>query len=193
MYMVVDCETNGLPRDWRAPISQLDNWPRAVQVAWATYDDQHQETASACRIIKPDGWRISEQAARIHGITTQRASVEGFPARDVLYELHIAAAGVKHFIAHNAAFDGSVIAAEFLRQNWQSPFEPRTMICTMEASTNYCKLPGGPRGYKWPKLEELYRLLFEQDFSGAHDARHDAAACACCFFELKNRGVIRPR
>jgi len=190
MYLVVDCETNGLPRDWRAPVTQLDNWPRAVQIAWATYDKQHRETASACRIIRPDGWRIPAAATQVHGITTERAATEGFPARDVLYELNTATASATYFIAHNASFDGSVIAAEFLRQNWQPPFVPKSMICTMESSTDYCRLPG-PYGYKWPKLDELYALLFGRGFSGAHDAGHDAAACACCFFELKNRGVIR--
>ncbi|MBF4509051.1 MAG: 3'-5' exonuclease [Aeromicrobium sp.] len=193
MYLVVDCETNGLPQDWRAPISSLDNWPRAVQIAWVRYDDRHREVASACRIIRPEGWSIPPQAARVHGISTERARIEGLPARDVLYELHCAALEAQYFIAHNASFDGSVIAAEFLRQNWQPPFEPRTMICTMELSTDYCRLPGGPRGYKWPKLEELYRVLFGEDFDGAHDAGFDTAACARCFFELKNRGVLRVR
>lgn len=69
MYLVVDCETVGLPRDWRAPIQDLDNWPRAVQVAWKTYDSQHRETSSRCWIVKPEGYRIPPEAARIHGIT----------------------------------------------------------------------------------------------------------------------------
>lgn len=93
-------------------------------------------------------------------------------------------------IAHNASFDGSVIAAEFLRQDWAPPFTPDSMICTMQASTDYCRLPGR-YGYKWPTLDELYVHLFGMGFDGAHDARIDACACACCFFELKNRGVIK--
>ncbi|MHB9003942.1 MAG: 3'-5' exonuclease [Coriobacteriia bacterium] len=191
MYLVVDCETNGLPRNWRAPISNVNNWPRAVQLAWFLYDAQHQELASASRIIKPNGFRISPDAARIHGITTQRANADGFPVENVMYELSLAAQKAHHFIAHNASFDGSVIAAEFLRLNWKPPFVPGSMICTMECGTGYCRLPGGPYGeYKWPKLEELYTVLFGHSMSGAHDARFDAAACACCFFELKNCGVI---
>ena len=189
--MVVDCETNGLPVDWRAPVTVLDNWPRAVQVAWSLYDEQHRQTRFATRIVRPDGFSISPDAARVHGITTERAAREGFPVRDVLYELYLAAQDAQHFIAHNAKFDGAVLAAEFLRQDWQPPFIPDSMICTMESSTDYCRLPGGPRGYKWPKLEELYAVLFGASFDGAHDAGVDVAACACCFFELKNRGIIR--
>lgn len=190
MYLVVDCETNGLPRDWRAPITDLDNWPRAVQIAWSLYDDQHRQIRCATRLIRPDGFTIPPEAARIHGINNKQALRDGFPVRDVLYELHLAAQHARYFIAHNAGFDGAVIAAEFLRQGWQPPFTPDCMICTMKSSTEYCRLPGGPRGYKWPKLEELYALLFGTEFAGAHDAGVDAAACACCFFELKNRGVI---
>ncbi len=189
MYLVVDCETNGLPRDWNAPVGDLANWPRVIQLAWVTYDAQHRQTGSACRLVKPDGFSIPLEAARVHGITTARATAEGFPVRDVLYELYQAAAGARHFIAHNASFDGSVIAAEFLRQDWAPPFVPNSMICTMKASTDYCCLPG-PYGNKWPTLDELYRHLFARPFDGAHDAMVDTAACACCFFELKNRGVI---
>jgi DNA polymerase-3 subunit epsilon len=191
MYLVVDCETTGLPRSWRAPVTDVDNWPRAIQIAWVLYDSQHREAARANRIIRPDGFRVPADAARVHGITTERALAEGFPVRDVLYELHGAAQRAQHVVAHNASFDGAVIAAEFLRQDWQPPFLPEAMICTMHSSTDYCRLPGGPRGYKWPKLDELYGILFGCGFEGAHDAGADAAACACCFFELKNRGVIR--
>ena len=192
MYLVVDCETVGLPRDWRAPIQDLDNWPRAVQVAWKTFDSQHRETSSRCWIVKPEGYRIPPEAARIHGITQERAVAEGHPVRDVIYELGQAAQASGVVVAHNSDFDGSVLAAEFLRQGWSPPFAPGSMICTMKAGTDCCQLPG-PRGYKWPTLEELYEHLFGTSFGGAHDAGVDVAACACCFFELKNRGFITIR
>ena len=28
MILIYDTETTGLPRDWNAPISDSDNWPR---------------------------------------------------------------------------------------------------------------------------------------------------------------------
>jgi DNA polymerase III epsilon subunit-like protein len=38
-----DTETTGLPRDYNAPSSKLDNWPRLVQLAWivSDYDGNH--------------------------------------------------------------------------------------------------------------------------------------------------------
>jgi DNA polymerase III epsilon subunit-like protein len=60
----------------------------------------------------------------------------------------------------------------------------------MRSSTSFCRIPGGPRGYKWPKLQELHQALFSVEFDAAHDAVADVRACAKCFFELKRRGVI---
>jgi len=40
MMLFFDTETTGLPRDWNAPITQTNNWPRMVQLAWLQYDDQ---------------------------------------------------------------------------------------------------------------------------------------------------------
>lgn len=190
MFLVVDCETNGLPRDWRAPLDDLANWPRAVQIAWALYDPSHRELLSAAHIVRPDGFRISPESTRVHGISTKQARAEGRPIADVLRELWSAAGQAQVVVAHNADFDGNVIAAEYLRLGWAPPFQPNGMVCTMRQSTNYCRLPG-PYGNKWPTLEELYSILFRTGFGGAHDAGVDVAACACCFFELKNRGVIR--
>jgi len=190
MYLIIDCETNGLPRDRRAPLTDLRNWPRAVQVGWGLYDSEHRLVSSAAHIVLPDGFTIPSGAVQVHGITMERARAEGKPVADVLTELSAAAAQAQVVAAHNASFDGSVVAVEYLRLRCDPPFKPASMICTMKQSTNYCCLPG-PYGNKWPTLEELHAFLFGTTFAGAHDAGADVAACACCFFELKNRGVIR--
>lgn len=49
-------------------------------------------------------------------------------------------------------------------------------------NTNYCAIPGN-YGYKWPRLEDLYRKLFGRNFAGAHDAMSDIQATKECFFE----------
>lgn len=46
MHIVLDCETTGLPRDWKAPAANVDNWPRIVQLAWTTYEVDQKETSS---------------------------------------------------------------------------------------------------------------------------------------------------
>jgi DNA polymerase-3 subunit epsilon len=189
VFLIVDCETNGLPRNYRAPVTDLANWPRAIQIAWASYDESHQLCSSATRIIRPEGFRIPPDAVRVHGISMERALNEGHPITDVLTELSQVADDAKAVVAHNAGFDGSVIAAEYIRLGLKPPFVPGSMICTMIQSTDYCRL-SGPYGNKWPKLDELHMFLFGTMFGGAHDAGVDVAACARCFFELERRGVI---
>ena len=84
-------------------------------------------------------------------------------------ELSQLADDAKVVVAHNAGFDGSVIAAEYLRLGLEPPFVPSSMICTMTQSPDYCRL-SGPHGNKWPKLDELHMFLFGTVFGGAHDA-----------------------
>jgi len=188
-YLVVDCETDGLPRRWDASLADLDNWPRIVQVAWALYDDDQTEMVAAAYLVRPDGFRIPPDAVRIHGITTERATAEGRSLADVLAELAAVSDQADVVVAHNIGFDGRVIAAEFMRLGLVPPFMPDEMVCTMMESAAYCELPG-PHGNKWPKLAELHEVLFGSAFDGPHDARNDVAACARCYFELRSRGVI---
>jgi DNA polymerase III epsilon subunit-like protein len=189
MYLIIDCETTGLPKDWRAPISDLDNWPRVVEVAWSLYDKSDQQLESAVHIIRPEGFTIPADAQRVHGITTARAQAEGKRLMTVLLDLSAAAEKSEIIVAHNLRFDQSVISAEYLRLNLRPPFAGKKLICTMMRTTEFCQIPG-MKGYKWPALSELHWQLFQSQYEEAHEAGADVAACARCFFELKRRGVI---
>ena len=84
MYIVFDTETTGLPKDWKAPVSQVDNWPRLVQLGWMRFDAANEVVEEANLIIYPDGFVIPKEASRIHGISQARALVDGLPVADVL-------------------------------------------------------------------------------------------------------------
>ena len=189
MYLFFDTETTGIPKNYKAPISDLDNWPRLVQLAWFLMDDAGREISSQNRIIKPEGFAIPLAASAVHGITTARALEEGVDLGLALSEFAGALDNSKMLIAHNLSFDEKIMGAEFLRAKISSEimFWPR--VCTMHSSTDYCEIPGN-YGYKWPKLMELHEKLFGEGFDGAHDALADVRACARCFFELRERGVI---
>ena len=53
MYLFFDTETTGLPRNWKAPVTDLDNWPRMVQIAWILTDGEGEQLDIADYIIKP--------------------------------------------------------------------------------------------------------------------------------------------
>lgn len=189
MYLFFDTETTGLPKSWKAPVTDTDNWPRLVQLAWLAYDAAGNKTAGANAIIKPQGFEIPEAVAKIHGITTERALAEGCALETVLQEFHAQISVSEVLVGHNISFDVNIVGAEFIRCNFPPIVPARRKVCTMMSSTKFCNLPG-PRGPKWPKLQELHNILFSEDFSEAHNAAADINATARCFFELKKRGVI---
>lgn len=185
-----DTETTGLPRNWNAPLRDLDNWPRMVQLAWILCDDAGNEIASANRIVRPQGFVVPLEASRVHGITTERALAEGIPLADVLAEVspHILKASCA--VAHNVSFDERILGAEFLRMGLDNPLQHAKTRCTMKESTSFCAIPGRYGDFKFPNLTELHRKLFNKAFSDAHDALADVRACKSAFYELRLRGVI---
>jgi len=189
MYIVIDCETTGLPKDWKAPVSDLDNWPRVIQLAWSRYDKESRPVESGMLLVQPEGFAIPKEAQRVHHISTERAAAEGRPLHEVLLRFAAAVGESEVVVAHNLRFDESVISAEFLRMGLVPPFKDKKRICTMTSTTNLCRLPG-QYGYKWPSLSELYRVLFGTGYEEAHDAGADVAACADCFLELRRRHVF---
>jgi DNA polymerase III epsilon subunit-like protein len=189
MYLIIDCETTGLPKNRNAPIRDVDNWPRVIQLAWALYDENRTAAETVACLIRPEGFVVPADVQRIHGITTERALSEGKDIAETLRTLASAADKAKVLIAHNLDFDVNVISAEYLRLKLEPPFGGKKRICTMKQSAEFCGI-AGKRGFRWPKLLQLHQKLFGRGFDEAHDAGADVAACARCFFELKNRGVI---
>jgi DNA polymerase III subunit epsilon len=190
MYLIFDCETTGLPKNWSAPISDLGNWPRVIQVAWSLYDKTERHLESAACLIQPDGFTIPADAQRIHGITTSRALAEGRKLLDVLQKLNVTVEKSEVLIAHNLKFDEKVLSAEFLRMQLQPPFRNKLRYCTMENATELCRIPSPRGGYKWPSLAELHWELFRSKLEEAHEAGVDVATTAKCFFELRHRGMV---
>lgn len=189
MHLFFDTETTGIPRNYKAPASDARNWPRMVQLAWLTTDAEGNELAAAEYIIRPDGFTIPREAARIHGITTELALSEGHELRAVLADVTTVMEAAGLLIAHNMTFDEKILGAELLRCGLPNVVEAKPRACTMQASTEFCALPGR-YGCKWPTLQELHQTLFAESFDGAHRALTDVRACARCFFELRRRGIM---
>lgn len=189
MYIVIDCETTGLPRNWKAPVADLHNWPRLVQIAWSRIDMELQKIEEAAFLVRPEGFVIPPEAQRVHQISTERALLEGKPLQEALSQFSQAVRLSEVVVAHNLPFDENVISAEYLRLNLHPPFENKKRICTMRATTELCRIPGN-YGFKWPSLAELHHTLFGREFEEAHDAGADVNACASCFVELRRKGLI---
>ena len=190
MYLFFDTETTGLPKNYQAPLDDFLNWPRLVQLAWSVYDADGNHWESYNYIIKPDGFVIPEEATKIHRISQERAMKEGVEVKKVLQQFVDQVKKASHVIAHNIDFDEKIIGSEMLRNGLGEFIIPGKKICTMKSSVDICRIDNGRGSYKWPTLSELYRHLFQEDFSDAHDAMIDVNACAKCFFALKKKSLI---
>jgi DNA polymerase-3 subunit epsilon len=187
-----DTETTGLPQFYNAPITQVNNWPRLVQLAFIEFYENGTLAAKHNYIIKPEGFSIPREATLIHRITNEQAQTEGHNLTQVLDIFADAITESSILIAHNFDFDRNIVGAEFVRKEFDTkPILTKRSFCTMKNKdiVSFCRI-SGKNGYKWPKLEELHYKLFNQKISDAHDASIDIAATAKCFWELLRRGVI---
>ncbi|PCJ80522.1 MAG: DNA polymerase III subunit alpha [Bacteroidetes bacterium] len=193
MFLIYDTETTGLPKNWKAPLTDSENWPRLVQLAWQLHDVNGKLISRGNRIIKPNGFTIPFQSAKIHGISTERADNEGVELGLVIEEFNKDLERATYVMGHNIEFDINIVGAELHRLG-QSFKGLVTMgsIDSKDEATEFCAIPGGRGGkFKWPTLSELHTKLFNKGFEEAHDAAYDVDATARCFFELCKRGVIK--
>ncbi|MBK6833773.1 MAG: hypothetical protein IPG89_05635 [Bacteroidetes bacterium] len=91
MFLIFDTETTGLPRNYNAPLTDFDNWPRMVQIAWQLHDAKGALLQHDSIIIKPEGYSIPLETIKIHGITNERANEEG---KDLKISLEVFAQAV---------------------------------------------------------------------------------------------------
>lgn len=185
-----DTETTGVPRNYNAPVTDTNNWPHLVQLGWIVTDEYGNIQKRCSRIIRPEGFIIPAEASAIHGISTDRALREGYDLSSVLRDFYADLSSAGRVIGHNVDFDIHIVGSELYRKGMSyQTLTNKPSTCTMKQSTNYCAIPGN-YGYKWPRLEELYRKLFGRSFAGAHDAMSDIQATKECFFELKRKGIL---
>jgi len=191
MITFFDTETTGLPKNWNAPITKLDNWPRIIQLAWMVTDLTGEIITSEKHLIKPDGWVVPVEKFWIdNGYSTEQCEEHGVPLADVLDLFLNALCGCTTVVSHNMDYDLKVTGAEMIRYQY-SFLTPKIKMCTKEIGTDVCKIPGNYGKYKWPKLTELHQFLFNKGFDDAHDALADVTACKNCFFEMAKRGIIK--
>ena len=190
MYLIFDTETTGLPKRWDAPITDTDNWPRAIQIAWQLHDGMGNCIEHQDYLIQPDGFNIPYDAEKIHGISTELAQEQGVPLQHVLEKFNQALEKTKFIVGQNVGFDVNIMGCEFYRSEVANKLQELPVLdtCT-EHTAELCKIPGGRGGkFKLPTLTELHEFLFNIPFAEAHNATADVEATTRCFFELIRLG-----
>jgi len=192
MYLIFDTETTGLPKRWDAPITDTDNWPRCIQIAWQLHDDMGRLLEHQDYIVRPDGFNIPYDAERIHGISTDLATEQGIALGEALSRFNAALEKASFIVGQNVGFDVNIMGTEFYRHGIDSRLSKMKVLdtCT-EITAELLKIPGGRGGkFKLPTLTELHQYLFNEPFAEAHNATADVEATTRCFLELVKREIF---
>lgn len=92
--------------------------------------------------------------------------------------------GVDAMVAHNLAFDRTMLANEIVRIKRLLNFPwPREHICTVEKTINIEQ--------RRLSLTKLHDHLFDEEFPNAHRAKNDVMPMYRCYKELVKRGIIK--
>lgn len=186
--LVFDTETTGvtnrkLPKDHPSQ-------PDMIQLAASLFNADTGEIYSSVNLLIKNTVEIDQKAMEIHGKTPELLDKVGIPRRSALSVFHGMLLKSDFLLAHNLAFDLSILHTAYLRENI-SPAEllSKETACTMLMTTEMMKLPNEkyPKlGYKWPSLKEAYEKFVDPNgFENAHDALADITACLKVFLKVR--------
>ena len=182
--MIYDTETTGLPI-WGSPSERPDQ-PHLCQFTALICDGTPaQEIEYVDMLIRPDGWTIPDEVAKLHGITTERALADGLPERAAVAEYLRLTAQADIVCAYGISFDERIMRIAMLRSGMTKATcdtlaNGLKTHCVMKQATPLCKLPptdkmmaAGRKTFKTPNLAEAVNALLGESMEDAHDARVD--------------------
>jgi len=182
MYLFIDTETTGLPKQWGVPITDFDNWPRIVQLIWIVYDEFGNKMNCGDYLIKPKGFTIPKSATKVHGISNKDAKEKGLNITKGLNEIASQIKKADFVIGHHIEFNIDIVGSELLRNNLENIL-PEKHIISME--DEYFKhFPKFPKS-KFLTLSELNFELFQNKLGKELSGFELLIATANCFFEMK--------
>lgn len=187
MELFFDTETAGLPI-WDQHYSHPGQ-PWVVQLG-LILADREQVYNEMCFLIQAGDRAISPEAQKVHGISSSLTNSVGFKESTAAGLFFHMVTKASKLVGHNIAFDVLMIQSLFYRQGFDQfcmHLRGIPTFCTMKSSTNFCKIPQETYlgKFKWPKLEELYKILFKKEMKGAHNALADIRATRQCYYKLQ--------
>jgi len=184
-YIFIDTETSGIPDSFNIPVSEPDQWPAIIQLAWIVVDLDGNLVKEENHYLKNRGVKIDPRSYQMHRITVEDLKKKGVSKRGMLKRLY---KDIKRYnalvVAHFVEFDIKMLAVENIRLRLDLDLHQLPTYCTMLNSAGENRHPD--RSY--PSLGELYRHYFNKPMKNEHDALCDARAAAECFLEMTEKG-----
>jgi len=172
--------------------TDLDKQPRIVQFAWILWelhDGTFTEIERVNILVNP-GIPIPFWASQVHHIYD--IDVKDAQKIDtVMDEILKYINEPDVIVGHNIEYDESMVKLELKRLKQEYKYNPRQVVCTMKTTVDYCAIQWNWARFKYPKLWELHKKLFDQYFAWAHDAMIDVEATTRSFVKLVDLDVIQ--
>lgn len=161
--VVFDTETTG-----------LDTRHARIVTSYVGLIGSEGETLEAHSWLADPGVVIPDQAAAVHGITTEVAQRDGRPAAEVVAEIHSTLQGYLDrglpVVAYNASYDFSILHHESIRHGIEPLANPRPIIDPLVIDRKVDTYRKGKRTLQMAAAHYLVRL------DDSHTADADAIA-----------------
>ncbi len=171
-HIIIDIETDGLIKNKK--------FPTILQIAWVVLNDNSE-------VIRKRSFLINHSVNRDKIVYSNLdISLLKTIGKDVVEVLNLFMSDIECcdiIVAHNLDFDLSIIKHHLKINNLRQFPKKIKQFCTMEKGKNICKLTNN-RGYKYPKLTELYMHLFEFEITQLHNAEYDVLIATRCYRKI---------
>lgn len=204
--IVFDTETTGLPKSRIINSETLELWPHVVQFSYVIYNvGQMKIEKIKDSVIKiPQVVVMSDENINIHKITNEVSQSSSIIIQNVLDEFieDISCNNVIAIVGHNISYDLNMLKIELLRLIHSQTNDNKSIykkmfyeinytnkiFCTMKKSIDLCQIPArkkdGTIYYKFPKLIELYKKLFDEEPNNLHNSLNDVLVTLRCYYKL---------
>ncbi len=188
--LVFDTETTGFINKKEF---NLEKQPRIVQFAgimWEMSKNGNFEESGRINVLINPGVPIPYGASQVHNIYD--VDVKEAPRIETSIDEFLKVINeADAIIGHNIEYDEDMIKLELRRLQRVHEYQPKQVLCTMKSTVDFCQLQGNGKRFKYPKLWELHKKLFDEYFIGAHDAMVDVEATLRCFLELEKKWILQ--
>lgn len=134
---------------------------------------------------------IPKEVSKIHGIFLEHVIDKPLIESQTSFFEEIVGV-VDTIIGHNATFDYRILKREF--PVWEEHEDK--LWCSMRATTEFCRLPYASsrrKGFKWPKLDELAKILEVKNLREVAGDQHGALTdCKVLLSCLRKLNKVAP-
>lgn len=199
MALFIDTETNGLPdmtnMKWGYYPNSREvekyNTARIVQISYIVTDYNYNNLYLEDYVIKREGFNIAN--SEFHAITDEISDKIGTEFNYAIEEFYESLKKVECIVAHNIAFDISVIKSELYRRGLKHIIEEidkKRLLCTMKHTKNIIKIINKFGKNKYPSMKELYRYCFGKEIENAHNSKYDVINLHSAIKHMHDNGFL---